>query len=98
MKKLLLTMFVVGIGAGVYAQNNFFASKVGMTLTYANNDARGNTDSYSVLTIKDVKGSGRNMTITYGAKALDKNRRPSKDLPDEQIFQVTIKDNVVIWI
>jgi len=96
MKKLLLTMFVVGIGAGVYAQNNFFASKVGMTLTYANNDARGNTDSYSVLTIKDVKGSGRNMTITYGAKALDKNRRPSKDLPDEQIFQVTIKDNVVI--
>jgi len=97
MKKLLMTVFVVVIGAGLYAQNNFFPSKVGTTLTYANNDAKGNVESYSILTIKDIKGSGRNMTITYGAKSLDKDRKPLKDAPAEQTFQVVIKDNVVIF-
>jgi hypothetical protein len=96
MKRLIMAMLVFTIGVGLYAQNNFFPSKVGMVLTYANNDARGNAESYSVLTIKEVKGSGRNMTVTYGANALDKDRKQSKDLPTEQIFQVTIKDNVAI--
>jgi len=89
-------MFVIVIGAGLYAQNNFFPSKAGMVLTYAENDARGNTQSYSVITIKEVKGSGRNMTVTFGANSLDKDRKQSKDLPTEQILQVTIKDNVAI--
>ena len=97
MKRLIMTMFVVAIGAGLYAQNNFFPSKVGAVLTYANNDAKGNVESHTVLTIKDIKGSGRNMTITYGAKTLDKDRKPSKDAPAEQTFQVVIKDNVVIF-
>jgi len=95
MKKLILTMFVIAIGAGLYAQDNFFAAKVGTVLTYANNDAKGNVESYSVLTIKDVKGSGRNMTITYGGTSLDKNRKPMKDVP-EMTYQVVIKDGVVI--
>jgi len=97
MKRIIMTLFVITMGAGLYAQNNFFATKVGTTLTYANKDARGNIESYTILTIKDVKGSGRNMTITYGAKTLDKDRKPSKDAPDEQVFQVVIKDNVVIF-
>jgi len=63
-------------------------------LTYANNDAKGNTDGYSVLTIKDVKGSGKNMTVTYGGVGLDKNRKPIKD--SEMTYQVVIKDGVVI--
>ena len=96
MKRLLMTMVVLAISAGLYAQNNFFPSKTGMVLTYANNDAGGNVEGYSVLTIKDIKGSGKNMTITYGAVTLDKNRKPPKDSPGEQIYQVTIKDNVVI--
>jgi putative effector of murein hydrolase len=33
MKRLIMTMFVIAIGAGVYAQNNFFASKAGTVLT-----------------------------------------------------------------
>jgi hypothetical protein len=89
-------MFVIAICAGLYAQNNFFAAKVGTVLTYANNDARGNVEGYSVLTIKDVKGSGRNMTITYVGSSLDKNRRPIKDAP-EMTYQVVIKDGVVIF-
>jgi hypothetical protein len=64
-------------------------------LTYANNDDKGKPQSYTVLTIKDVKGSGRNMTITYGAEGLDKNRKPPKNSPGVQTFQVVIKDNVL---
>jgi len=77
----------------------FFPSKAGMALTYAQNDAKGNTDSYLVQTIKDVKevkGSGKNMTITYGMAALDKNRNPLKGLSDGMTYQVEIKDGVMI--
>jgi hypothetical protein len=95
MKKLLMTMFIIAIGAGLYAQNSFFPSKVGMVLTYSNNDAKGNTQSYSVLTIKDVKGSGKNMTITYGANTLDKNRKPFSSTGD-MTYKVVIKDGVMI--
>jgi hypothetical protein len=96
MKRLFVLFFVIAISAGLYAQNSFFPSKVGMALTYADNDARGNAQTYSVITIKDVKGSGKNMTITYGANTLDKNRKPLKDSLGEQILQVTVKDDVVI--
>jgi len=96
MKRLILTVFIITVAAGLYAQNNFFPSKVGMVLTYAENDAKGKALAYSVETIKDVKGSGRNMTITYGVTVLDKNRKPPKKSPGEQTFQVVIKDNVVI--
>jgi len=96
MKRLIMALFIIAIGAGVYAQNSLFATKAGMTLTYANNDAKGNTGSYSVLTVKEVKGSGKNMTITYGITNLDKNRKPPKNSPGEMTYQVVIKDGVVI--
>jgi hypothetical protein len=96
MKRLIMTVLIIAVGAGLYAQNNFFPSKAGIVLTYANNDAKGNTESYSVLTIKDVKGSGKNMTITYVGNVLDKNRKPMKNSPGEMTYQVIIKDNVVI--
>jgi len=95
MKRLIMTMLVITIGTGLYAQNNFFPSKAGVVLTYANNDAGGNADSYSVLTIKEVKGSGRNMTVNYTGTSLDKNRRPVSG-SGETAYQVVIKDNVVI--
>jgi hypothetical protein len=91
-----MAVFVITVGAGLYAQNSFFPSKAGMALTYANNDARGNAEGYSVLTIKDVKGSGRNMTITYAGTSLDKNRRPLNNSSGETTYQVVIKDGVVI--
>jgi len=96
MKRLIMAMFAIAIGTGLYAQNSFFPSKAGMVLTYAQNDARGNAQGYSVLTIKDVKGSGRNMTITYGLNVLDKNRKPLTNAPGEMTYQVVIKDGVVI--
>jgi len=95
MKRLLMIMLVFAVGAGVYAQDNFFPSRAGTVLTYADNDARGNAQGYTVLTIKDVKGSGRNMNITFVGTSLDKNRRPIKD-SGEQVLHVTIKDGVLI--
>jgi hypothetical protein len=86
-------MFGMAFDAG---QNIFFSSNVGMALTYAQNDAKGNTESYSVLTIKDVDGLPGNMTITYGITALDKNRNPLKNPLGEMDYQVVIKDGVVI--
>jgi len=94
MKRLLIVMFVIAIGAGLYAQDSFFATKAGMVLTYANNDARGNTTGYTVLTIKDVKGSGKNMTVTYLGTGLDSNRKPVKG--GEMTYQVVVKDGVAV--
>jgi len=94
MKGLTITMFGIAMDAG---QNTFFPSKAGMALTTANNDAKGNLESYSVLTIKDVDGSGKNMAITYGISALDKNRNPLlKDSLGDMTYKVLIKDGVVI--
>jgi hypothetical protein len=101
MKKILLfflaAMLLTLPAAGLFAQNAFFAAKKGMALTYRNMDAKGKTTGYSVMTIKDVKGSGANMSITYGMQALDSNRKPLKDLPGEQTLTVEVKNNVVIF-
>jgi len=94
MKRLIMAMFVITIGAGLYAQDSFFPSKAGITLTYANNDARGNTEGYTVLTIKDVKGSGNNITITYTGASLDKSRKLVKG--SEMIYKAVVKNGVLI--
>ena len=96
MKKIFLILIIfVMVTAGLFAQNIFFAAKKGMTLTYVNNDANGNPNSYDVLTIKEVKGSGQNMTITYAMKSLDKDKKPLKEGPTEKTFQVVIKDGIM---
>ena len=74
--------------------DSFFPTKAGVVLTYANNDAKGNTTGYSVLTIKDVKGSGRNMTVTFVGTGLDNNRKPIQGA--EFTYHAVIKDGVLI--
>jgi len=98
MKKILvlLAAMLFAAGFGLPAQSIFFPSKVGTVLTYANGDAKGNAQSYSMLTIKDVKGASSNMTITYAGISLDRNRKPLKNSAVEQTFKVVIKDDVVI--
>ena len=95
MKRLIMAVLAITVSAGLYAQT-FFAEKQGMVLTYAENDARGKTGGYTVMTIKEVKGSGRNMTITYGVEVLDKNRKKPKNSPGEIIYQIVIENGVVI--
>jgi len=87
---------VITIDTGSNAKNIFFPTKAGIALTYAQIDAKGNTEGYAVHTIKDVEGSGKNMTITYGMATLDKNRNPPKGLSGELTFKMVIKDGVLI--
>jgi hypothetical protein len=94
MKKLILILLVLSVTAGLYAQNAFFATKAGTVLTYADKDAKGKITSHSKVTILSVQGSGRNMTISYVAELLDKNRK-SHNPPQEVPMTVVIKDNVV---
>jgi hypothetical protein len=94
MKKLVMIFIVSVLVTGLYAQNTFFGTKPGMVMTYAENDASGKTTSYSRMTIKDVQGSGRNMTVNYFYESLDMNRRPQKP-PVEMPCKVVIKDNVM---
>jgi hypothetical protein len=93
MKKLIMAILVIAIGSGLYAQN-FTPPKVGMVLTYANNDAKGNVQDYSMITVKDIKGSGNNMTITFEGVGLDKNRKPIKGA--EFTYKAEVKNGVVI--
>ena len=94
MKKLIMIIFIVSLTAGLYAQSTFFATKVGTELTYVNKDAKGKATSYTKMIIKNVQGSGRNMTISYETELLDKNRK-SLNPPQVMPLKVVIKDNVM---
>ena len=91
---IIIVAIVMTVG-GVSAQNYFFPSKEGLTLLYANLDAKGKADSYTRQTIRKVEGSGNNLTISYVGQALDKNRKPVSEL--EIPFTVTITNGVVEW-
>ena len=95
MKKLVLISAIILVTAGLYAQDSFFASKPGMELLYANNNAKGKTTGYTQLVIRDVQGSGKNMTITYGSQSLDSKRMPPSDSPEEMTLKVIVTDGVV---
>jgi len=95
-KWVIMTIFVVSMAAGLHAQSAFFAEKAGMEMTYVNNDAKGKATGYQVMTVRDVKGSGSNMTIEYSMELLDKNRKPPKNSPGAQNFEVVVKDGVLI--
>ena len=73
------------------AQNAFFPTTAGVTMLYAHQDAKGKTTSHVRHTIKDVEGSGMNLTISYVMEIFDKNMKPQSEVP----CTVIIKDNVV---
>ncbi len=93
---LVMTMLAASITAGTYAQKTFFPTKAGTVLVYVQNNSKGKTESYSRQTIKDVEGSGSNMTISYVLESLDKNQKPLSDPSVEMPCKVIIKDDVVI--
>ena len=93
--KVLPAILMIAFATGAYAQNTFFPTQAGMTLVYVQKNAKGNPEGYSRLTIKDVEGSGNNMSISYVMEILDKNKKPS-DPPIEMPCKVVIKDGVMI--
>ncbi len=95
-KLLLMIAFAAIMTVSINAQNMFFPTKAGTILMYVQNNAKGKAESYSRQTIKDVEGSGSNMTISYMLESLDKNKKPLSDPPVEIPCKVIIKDDVVI--
>jgi hypothetical protein len=93
---IIIVSVVMTIG-GVSAQNMFFPSKEGLTLLYANLDAKGKTDGYTRQTIQKVEGSGNNLTIGYVSQVLDKNGKQIGEKPIEIPFTVTVTNGVVEW-
>jgi hypothetical protein len=93
---LLVIMFVATIAANLYAQNTFFPTKAGMVQVYELKNAKGKTEGFMRQTIKEVETSGSNMTISYIAENLDKNRKSQSNPPMEIAYKVMVKDGMVI--
>jgi len=91
----MTALLVVNV-TGAFAQNTFFSTKAGMVLVTAQKNAKGNIDGYTRMTIKNVEGSGNNMTISYVAEALNKNMKSASNPPMEIPLKVIIKDGVMI--
>lgn len=71
MKKLFLLTGLILSGMTLSAQDTFFPTKEGTVLTYQSFDKKGKESSGVKYTIKNVKGSGDHMDITYEIEALD---------------------------
>ena len=77
------------------AQNTFFPTKAGTKMLYAHKDAKGKVSSHTLHTIKNVEGSGNNLTISYVMESFDKNMKPQSNPPSEVECTVIIKDDVL---
>jgi len=75
---------LVLVAAGVWAEEPFFASKRGAVQLTANLNAKGRVEGYNRLTVRDVRGSGGDMTIVYSVQILDKNRKPTGKAGERQ--------------
>jgi hypothetical protein len=98
MKKIALIIIpVVMAVADISVQNVFFPAKEGLTLVYANLNAKGRAESYTQQTVRRVEGTDGNLSVSYVAKALDKNRKPVGDNSVEIPYTVTVRNGTVEW-
>ena len=94
MRKTFLLGFIFTTLMGIYAQNVFFPTTVGIVQTYAQKNNKGKVESYTRQTINNVQMSDDEITVLYTFETLDKNQKP-KDPPATFPCKVTIKDDVV---
>jgi hypothetical protein len=79
-RKIVFTAVTVVVTAVcAFAGDVFFPTKKGAVLVMASLDAKGKVEGYGRTTVKDVKGSGDNITIVCQTEALDKKRQPEKN-------------------
>jgi hypothetical protein len=77
-KKIALIIIVVMVAAtGIFADDIFFPAKKGVTLVTANLNPKGKLESFARMTVKDVSGSGADMSITYLKLPLNKKKKPT---------------------
>jgi len=94
--KVFLLMALMLTYSITQAQHLFFPTKAGIVQYYVQKNAKGNPESYWRYTIKDVTGSGDNMSISYVMEYLDKNRKPANNPPVEIPLTVVIKDGKMV--
>jgi len=97
MKRITLTLIILMIAsAAVFCDEAFFPAKKGMVLLSANLGANGRTEGYSRMTVKDVRGSGDNITVVYTMQILDKNRRIARN-GSEREYTLNITNGVAMY-
>ena len=90
MKRILTLIILIITAAAVFGDEAFCPAKKGMVLLTVNLNANGRTEGYSRMTIKDVRGSGNNMTVVYTMQILDRNRRAARNIGErEYTFNIT---------
>jgi len=72
---LILILFLV-ITTGVFSGDVFFPTRAGATQLIASLNSNGKAEGYSLMTIKEVKGTDNDLTVVYTIQVLDKNRKP----------------------
>ena len=92
---MVTVILMIASVTATHAQNTFFPTKAGMVQVYEQKNDKGKTQSYSKTSIKNVEGSGNNMTISYVTEILDKNKK-SANPPVEVPCKVIIKNGVMI--
>ncbi|MCL2184058.1 MAG: hypothetical protein FWB85_11395 [Chitinispirillia bacterium] len=62
--------------APIFADNHFFPTAKGAVQLTANLNEKGKVEGYNRMTVRDVKGSGGDMTVVYAVEVLDKHHKP----------------------
>jgi len=88
---IILTAIVAA--AGTLADDIFFPSQKGMTLTTASFNGKGKLEGYIRMSIRDVTGPANNQTIVYTIQQLDKNKQAGKNAAPE--YATTVANGVV---
>lgn len=91
---LIISVFLLVITAGTFADEPFFASQPGMVLVTANLNNRDRIEGFTRMTINEVRGSDGNMTISYSMQLLDRNKHPTGRAGIRQ-YNVTVTNNVM---
>jgi len=93
---LLITALATVIVTGAAAQNIFFPTKPGTVSLYSNRDSKDKVTSYLQQTVKDVEGSGGNLTISCLGEVLNKDKKPTSDPPAQVPYKIAVRDWAVI--
>ena len=97
MKNIALTLFILLIAVtSASADEAFFPARSGTVLLTANLNANGRIEGYNRMTVREIRGSGGNLTAVYTIQVLDRNRRPVRNSAERQ-YTINITNGVSMY-
>jgi len=96
MKKLILLFLILTITSAAFCDDPFCPVTKGMVQLTANLNGSGRVEGYSLMTIKDVRGSGSNITVIYTVQILDRNKRPVRNAAERE-YTINITNGVSMY-